>query len=532
MSKKHLLAISLGPVQGFIAAARKTRDLWFGSFLLSDIAKKTAKKIYESGGELIFPGVENVAQLDDDEIDKDENFSVANVILAVVENPSEVAKQAEAAAKQAWNMRVETAKKKVEEYGNNILRQDIWDKQKDDFVECYAAWVPYENESDYKTQRQRVMKILAGRKALRDFKPEAITNACLPKSSLDGARDTVLNETLPKHLTDNLHIRRGEQLDLIGVVKRFGGGRKKFSSLGEIAVNPVLPVRAEGFSADEVDDEDQDFSKCPYLAVICADGDKMGAAISQLDSPDKHKAFSLALTKFSQDVKNIVKKDHHGALVYAGGDDVLAFVPVDEVLPCARELSESFKQALSAYKNVSLSVGVVIGHYHEMLETLLEFARQAEKKAKTKNKGKENDDPIYGDRNGLAISMYHRGNAECSVREQWTGNIDERITCWAELFKDNVIPRKFPYDLRTLKDLYNGVKLPENDLADCLKKQLHAAAKHKQIHEAKAQELYAAFGNIQTVDDAEKLVNEMLIAQMIGEVQNKRDKALKGDRDA
>jgi CRISPR-associated protein Cmr2 len=203
-----------------------------------------------------------------------------------------------------------------------------------------------------------------------------------------------------------------------------------------------------------------------------------------------------------------------------GGDDVLDFVPVDEVLPCARKLSESFKQALSAYKNVSLSVGVVIGHYHEMLETLLEFARQAEKKAK------------LPDRNGLAISMYHRGNAECSVREQWTGNIDERITCWGELFKDNVIPRKFPYDLRTLKDLYNGVKLPENDLADCLKKQLHAAAKHKQIHEAKAQELYAAFGNIQTVDDAEKLVNEMLIAQMIGEVQNKRDKALKGDRDA
>jgi hypothetical protein len=31
----YLLAISVGPVQEFIVAARRTRDLWFGSYLLS-----------------------------------------------------------------------------------------------------------------------------------------------------------------------------------------------------------------------------------------------------------------------------------------------------------------------------------------------------------------------------------------------------------------------------------------------------------------------------------------------------------------
>ena len=35
----HLLAIALGPVQEFISAARRTRDLWFGSYLLSEISK-------------------------------------------------------------------------------------------------------------------------------------------------------------------------------------------------------------------------------------------------------------------------------------------------------------------------------------------------------------------------------------------------------------------------------------------------------------------------------------------------------------
>ena len=36
---RHLLAVSIGPVQEFIAAARKTRDLWYGSALLSDVAR-------------------------------------------------------------------------------------------------------------------------------------------------------------------------------------------------------------------------------------------------------------------------------------------------------------------------------------------------------------------------------------------------------------------------------------------------------------------------------------------------------------
>ena len=50
----HLLAIALGPVQEFISAARRTRDLWFGSYLLSEISKATAKLVNEAGGILIF----------------------------------------------------------------------------------------------------------------------------------------------------------------------------------------------------------------------------------------------------------------------------------------------------------------------------------------------------------------------------------------------------------------------------------------------------------------------------------------------
>ncbi len=51
----HLLVIALGPVQDFISAARRTRDLWFGSYLLSEISKAAARAVRKAGGELIFP---------------------------------------------------------------------------------------------------------------------------------------------------------------------------------------------------------------------------------------------------------------------------------------------------------------------------------------------------------------------------------------------------------------------------------------------------------------------------------------------
>ncbi|MCA9981654.1 MAG: hypothetical protein KDD89_12495, partial [Anaerolineales bacterium] len=53
---QYLLAIHIGPMQSFIAAARRTRDLWFGSWLMSELSKATAKAIEDiEGTKLIFP---------------------------------------------------------------------------------------------------------------------------------------------------------------------------------------------------------------------------------------------------------------------------------------------------------------------------------------------------------------------------------------------------------------------------------------------------------------------------------------------
>ncbi len=95
----HLLAIAVGPVQGFIAAARRTRDLWFGSHLLSEISKAAAKSVHDDGGRLVFPAPEDPADLE-----RDSPLIVANVILAELReaDPKTIAAHAKEAAKNRW----------------------------------------------------------------------------------------------------------------------------------------------------------------------------------------------------------------------------------------------------------------------------------------------------------------------------------------------------------------------------------------------------------------------------------------------
>lgn len=50
---------TLGPVQSFVAQARRTRDYWSGSFLLSYLTGKAMMAIIDSEGRIIFPVVRN-----------------------------------------------------------------------------------------------------------------------------------------------------------------------------------------------------------------------------------------------------------------------------------------------------------------------------------------------------------------------------------------------------------------------------------------------------------------------------------------
>lgn len=52
-----VLYFSIGPVQGFVSQARRTRDLWAGSFLLSWLAGQAVAEVRRQGGDIVFPAV-------------------------------------------------------------------------------------------------------------------------------------------------------------------------------------------------------------------------------------------------------------------------------------------------------------------------------------------------------------------------------------------------------------------------------------------------------------------------------------------
>lgn len=51
------LYFTLGPVQGFVARARRTRDLWAGSFILSYLAGHAILNVIQAGGKMVIPAV-------------------------------------------------------------------------------------------------------------------------------------------------------------------------------------------------------------------------------------------------------------------------------------------------------------------------------------------------------------------------------------------------------------------------------------------------------------------------------------------
>lgn len=54
---KQLLHFTLGPVQAFVADARRMRDFWAGSFLLSWLSGKAMQAVEAGGGTVVFPEV-------------------------------------------------------------------------------------------------------------------------------------------------------------------------------------------------------------------------------------------------------------------------------------------------------------------------------------------------------------------------------------------------------------------------------------------------------------------------------------------
>ncbi len=106
-----------------------------------------------------------------------------------------------------------------------------------------------------------------------------------------------------------------------------------------------------------------------YFVVVTADGDKMGSKVKELmgeeGNIDNIRSLSKNLYRFffeGMDIRTLTNDTYGGELIYAGGDDILALLPVRRgdktFLDYLDDLSDRFKAIVG--EDVSLSFGVNI----------------------------------------------------------------------------------------------------------------------------------------------------------------------------
>jgi CRISPR-associated protein Cmr2 len=148
-----------------------------------------------------------------------------------------------------------------------------------------------------------------------------------------------------------------------------------------------------------------------YYAVLALDGDEMSDLLSRSPSIDAHRDISEALMRFGAGpVQQMVEDDHPGKLIYSGGDDALALLPVDCALAVADKLAARFSAALvgAGAQGRTASIGIAVVHHLLPLDSALRAAREALQAAKEQ----------YG-RAALAIRVLRRSGEQRQVGACW-----------------------------------------------------------------------------------------------------------------
>jgi CRISPR-associated protein Cmr2 len=478
--------------------------------------------------------------------------------------------------------------------------------QIDDLIEY--AWVsaPESGLDGYAQARSKAEALLTARKNTRLW-GKVTWGAEVPKSSVDGERESVLHEDLFDKLSgltpDQLRKRYGvgpaERICGVGLLKRHGirEGSKyahRFLSTGHLAAWPLYQ-RIEKFPPDEdqiaawkeylsaleragVKLEDQEIvqgkgwdhfllekydgsllfenrlsevleefvpaaqlpealrnaraalarflgklgvsTPLPYYAILVADGDNMGKAIKHQTTFNGHRNLSRALDRFAQGVRTTVESDHGGELIYAGGDDVLALVPLHQAVKCARKLAVEFQKNLSGFpvgesnETPTLSAGIGISHFLDPLRSALNLARKAESLAKVK-------------RNSLAVIVDKRSGAAVEVTGPW-GSLDERLETYVAMHRNDWVPDGAAYELQELERLLDKAdEIERTSLVKLVRKEAERILRRKQPEHGAKKELAEGVLN-RLIDDVQGLAlrevaDSLIVARLLAQAWEEAD---------
>jgi CRISPR-associated protein Cmr2 len=472
MNNPNYFHFTLGPVQGFIAQARRTRDFWAGSFILSWLSAVAMRAVTaQNGTKILFPMPDEnyMAWLEGDKNkqskDTPRQGGVPNRFLAEIPaqgfNPDAVVESVQI----AWRELAEIVwQKDLQAYAaKDSETRKIWDRQIGGFWEM--SWAITDSRED--------SSAIDRRKNIRShFAPQEPGVKCMvmegwqelsgiAKPSRDG-----LDAFWGKLRLKKRDVREGEHLSALAFVKRrfvhyfkdvqvpmgnwIAHGWQLDSGVPSVAYmaavhwletlikqEPVAKLQALLSAADEIDVEygewntdirciqqayaeaekgkrtinrlkrldgdvffktalsnpnmyDQNKVKpmlraldaletqavlSPFYAILLMDGDSLGKHMSD---PDKQESISNALKDFTDGVPEVVYCNN-GFLIYAGGDDVLAVLPLEDALPCAVAIRKHYKESFLSckqdeLKKMTISAAVEFAHIKMPLTKVLRDA--------------------------------------------------------------------------------------------------------------------------------------------------------------
>jgi CRISPR-associated protein Cmr2 len=455
MSNQHLIVFTVGPVQSFIASARKTEDFWSGSYILSYFIREAMKKLSELDPECEFIFPKNFKETD---VKTRHIASLPNRFTAIVhkdvQNAAAILQETEGHVRKVFyelsTSAIHYVFPSLDKQEKEILKEKAV-KQIDAFLEVYWVVEPYDSSNNFRDIRERAEKRLGALKNDKHY-PGLVQygltcSVCKEREALC-LEDIGLEDKygdMKRKLAETWR-RRSE------TYKVFNSNEDQEQQAGRIKDNEYLcgiclgKRTAWDYFTNKLGNKKAfrrfqsvlDIGKENYYAILLMDGDNMGHWFSGENKED-FSCISERLAHFSQQVvPKIVEQDYNGRLVYAGGDDVLAFVPVEEALSVAQALRFAFSDAEQGLgEKATASIGLVIGHKKAPLQSLLNNVRQLEKKAKgyvnpeTKTK-----------KNALALAVHTK-----------SGEISEAILPWEIGLS------------RTVELLQDFISLLQNDLS-------------------------------------------------------------------
>jgi len=283
------IALTIGPIYKTLNSAKKTRDLWGGSYLFSYIMKKIieefdAKKfvVPYTGGE-IFEKHQGVGLFHDRFIFESKKGDKELLEKAIDNVLSTLAKNMDNLDEEFLKnyLQISCVEKRVEEGENIILKLTPYLNAKELFFKV--------SQYDKNLLLERLQK----------------NNSFLKREGFGTNRGF---PTLPEIALHDVFKNNKEM--------------KKFI-LSKIKDDDEFSVYEDG----EVKEKKIIKPYHKYIAIVHADGDNMGQVVQNLSTQTEFKNFSKKLFNYCSTSHKLIKA-YGGETIFAGGDDLLFFAPV------------------------------------------------------------------------------------------------------------------------------------------------------------------------------------------------------------